>query len=530
VIVHRFLSIRRILVLVSLFFLLLPVGSIYFLRIYESALIRQTESELISQGAFVAALYRHEVRQILDEKKLEPMQYGVPVHLPASFKKDIRPILPRLDLARDSIYPPRPEPLYTHGPLDAVAAVAGKRILPILQDGQRITLSGIKILDYQGLVVAGAQEKGLSFAHTEEFQRAKSGNPVSLLRTRRMPKSQAKLSSVSRNSTLNVFVALPIILDEGRLVGVVWLNRTPVELSQALYSKRKELAWTVFVLLLVSSLMTLLTSLTITRPIRALVRKTRLIAQGYPEGLQPLNNPITREIAELSENIVRMATTIQHRSEYIRNFAAHVSHAFKTPLTAIRGSVELLEDNLDEMPREQQRRFLRNISQDTDRLGRLVSGLLELARADMAERSGSYADVRTVLNLITDRNRDLQLAVTLPPEPLPEPLMVAIPLASLEAVLMNLIENSCQAGANRLEISVRLQADCLVLDVQDNGPGISASNRKDIFTPFFTTRQNQGGTGLGLSIVNALLKSSQGSIALMSGTSGAHFRIELPRA
>lgn len=518
---QHYLSIRRILVLVSLLFLLLPVGGIYFLRIYESALIRQTESELISQGAFVAAFYQQAVKQLLAEKRIDSQEYGLPLPLHVKENQDINPILPHLDLAQDRVYPARPVPFYTRDTLDSVASTAGKATIPVLKEGQRVTLSGIKILDYQGLVVAGKEERGLSFSHAEEFQRARTGQSVSLLRLRRMPTSSASPDSVSRNSTINVFVALPVILNN-RLIGVVWLNRTPIELSQALYSKRMELFWTAFILLLTTVLLTLLTSLTITRPIRALVQKTRLIAQGSSEGLRPLAHPITREIAELSDNIAGMAQTIQHRSEYIRIFTTHVSHEFKTPLTAIRGSVELLQDNLDDMSKEQQQRFLNNIADDTTRLNRLVSRLLELARADMTEAQYEKTDLLPILQALSEAYP----IVVQVPEKL-ETLEVKISSESLQAVLSNLMDNSKQAGADCINILVTITGTCALLNIQDNGPGISNANQQQIFTPFFTTRRDSGGTGLGLSITQSLLARYGGRIVYQPGEFGAHFRIEL---
>ncbi len=518
---QRHLSIRRILVLVSLLFLLLPVGGIYFLRIYESALVRQTESELISQGAFVAALYQQEVKQLLAEKRVDPKQYGISLPREGRVSTGINPILPHLDLAQDRVYPVRPVPLFTRDTLDSVASKAGKKIIPVLKEGQRVTLSGIKILDHQGLVVAGEEERGLSFSHAQEFQQARMGRPVSLLRMRRMPASSASPASVSRNSSINVFVALPVILNE-RLIGVVWLNRTPIELSQALYSKRTELFWTAMILLLTTMLLILLTSLTITRPIRALVHKTRLIAQGDPEGLRPLEYPITREIAELSDNIAGMAQTIQHRSEYIQTFTTHVSHEFKTPLTAIRGSVELLQDHLDEMPKEQQQRFLSNIAEDTTRLSRLVSRLLELARADMIDAQADKTDLLPTLHALS---QSYPIVLKLP-EAL-KTLVVKISGESLQAVLSNLMENSKQAGADCINISVSVSGRQVLLNIHDNGPGISKANQHQIFTPFFTTRRDKGGTGLGLSITQSLLAPYGGQIVYQPSEVGAHFRIEL---
>lgn len=526
---QRYVSIRRILALVSLFFLLLPVGGIYFLRIYESALIRQTESELISQGAFVSAIYQHAIQDELKAQGLSPESYGLPVLSTGKPENDIAPILPQLDLAKDSIRPARPQPFYTQDKLDPVAEQAGEKVLPVLQDAQHITLSGIKLLDYQGLVVTGEQEKGLSFGHVEEFQQARKGKPISLIRVRRMPeKPAAPLGSISRNANINVFVAMPILL-HNHLVGVVWLNRTPIDLPQALYSKRVELAWTIIALLLATILIARLTSLTITRPIRALVEKTRLITQGDPEGVQPLKNPITREVSELSDNIAIMATTIQDRTDYIRKFTAHISHEFKTPLTAIRGSVELLQDNLDDMPQAQQKRFLNNISQDADRLGRLVSRLLELTRADLTEAPHQAVDLRPILEQLMARypGETIQLKLTWDSS---DTFKTIISPESLEAAMAHLVENSIQAGANQIDIAINKVDTSLVLDIRDNGPGISEANQKEIFTPFFTTKRDVGGTGLGLSIAHSLLERHKGSISLEPSEAGAHFRVHLPSA
>ena len=74
----------------------------------------------------------------------------------------------------------------------------------------------------------------------------------------------------------------------------------------------------------------------------------------------------------MSQSFSEMARSLEHRSEYIRNFAAHVSHEFKTPLTAIQGAIELLEEHSHDMPAEQRARFLHNISLDAERLKRLV--------------------------------------------------------------------------------------------------------------------------------------------------------------
>ncbi|MCB1686191.1 MAG: ATP-binding protein, partial [Pseudomonadales bacterium] len=98
----------------------------------------------------------------------------------------------------------------------------------------------------------------------------------------------------------------------------------------------------------------------------------------------------------------------------------------------------------------------------------------------------------------------------------------------LMAVLEILFENALQHGATRLEIRSSSDAASLTLDVQDNGTGISQNNRDKVFEPFFTTARDTGGTGLGLTIAQALLKSSRGTIELVSGKNPTIFRVSLP--
>src|SRR5918995_303748 len=108
-----------------------------------------------------------------------------------------------------------------------------------------------------------------------------------------------------------------------------------------------------------------------------------------------------------------MAHDLEHRSEYIRNFVAHVSHEFKTPLAAIQGAIELLEDHADTMSEAKRSRFLRNIGQDTERLKRLVDRLLEMARADVLEPAAGECKVTPLLEALRERYKDHGLSLSL---------------------------------------------------------------------------------------------------------------------
>ncbi|MGI9332960.1 MAG: sensor histidine kinase, partial [Gammaproteobacteria bacterium] len=129
----RRLRLRTILLVVNVVVLALPLGGIAVLRIYESALIRQTETELIAQGAFVAAGYRATLRN-LNPNYYASDDYGHPIGERWLFDdaEHWRPRPAVLDLAVDRIRPPAPEPMVAGAP-DAIAAAVGAELAPVLQ-------------------------------------------------------------------------------------------------------------------------------------------------------------------------------------------------------------------------------------------------------------------------------------------------------------------------------------------------------------------------------------------------------------
>ena len=229
-----------------------------------------------------------------------------------------------------------------------------------------------------------------------------------------------------------------------------------------------------------------------------------------------------------------MAITLEQRAEYIRSFASHVSHEFKTPLTAIQGGVEILRDHFDTMSTDERQRFLGNVAQDADRLTRLTQRLLELARADVLKPGeNDVADVIAVAERLRERYKERGLAVSIASKG--EGAPVAMAEETLEAVLSHLLDNAHQHGANgatvrvNSELSAATLQPSLTITVSDDGPGISAANAKRIFEPFFTTARQKGGTGMGLAITRSLLAAHGGDIELDTSERGAEFKLRIPR-
>lgn len=511
------------LTLVLLTVLMLPIMGVFFFRIYENQLIHQTEAELIGQSAVLAALMRREIEAAsLPDALLGAWVAPSP---PEGEYGPYQPILPRLDLASDDLRPRRPEaklPEVSAGPL---FLAVGARLAPELSETQKITLAGFRVLDPQGVVIAGHEEIGLSLAETEEVKEALQGHFRSILRLRVSRHEPPPLYSLSRGTRVRIFTAMPVVVRD-RVAGVIYASRTPSNVLQHLYEERHKAGLAALCMLSLTLVIGLLFHRILVGPIRELLVRTRAIARGDRQAIQPLSRHGTQEIATLTQGFLDMAGSLASRSDFIATFAAHVSHELKSPLTSIQGAAELLRDDLeagskkmDAMFRE---RFLDNIITDTQRLTTTVNRLRELAQAETTPTAGSTS-LEQMIPALRACFPGLTFSISGDISQL-----LAISAENLRIVLSHLADNAVRHGADKLAISIQHDNENAFLTVSDNGSGISPNNRANIFNNFFTTRRTQGGTGMGLPIVRAMLAAHRGTIELMESTSGAAFLLSLP--
>ena len=511
---------RTLLLASNLAVLALPVTGLWALRLYESALVRQTESELVSQAVVWAAAFRQELRRTAPDTA--PPQALAPGGLSPTALSLLR--LPGLDLADDPVLPPPPEPAPAPQPADPRAAEIGQALLPMLRDTQATTLSALRLTDAHGVVVASTgPDMGDSLAAWDEVARVLAGAPVATDMRHRDP-VQASIGSLSRTTGLRVFVALPVQGADG-LDGAVVLSRTPRDVWQAIWGKRVPLAGLAAFLLGVGALLAVGLSRLVARPLAVVVAQAEHVALGGD--VTALRHPGTREVAALSAALTRMAAMLDRRARYIVAFAASVSHEFKTPLAGLRGAAELLED-ADTLQPGERARLLAIVASSTARLSQLVGRLLDLARADMMRPGPLVAtSVNAVLDELLPDYRQHGLAVTA--EVGAE--TVALPPDVLAALLLNLLDNAAIYGGSgaTVTITARSAKGFTWLTVADDGPGISPANRNRVFDPFFTTARESGGTGLGLSIVRAIAVGAGGTAEVAEGGRGACFCIQLPQ-
>lgn len=505
--------------------LALPFVGLFFFRIYENQLVHQAESELIAQSAALTAAIGRDLRDNL------PPDTALGATAPSGVRPEtpdrLAPLLPALDLARDGLLPRRPEAQPAPRPATDAFVAAGNRLEPLLAETQRATLAGFRLLDPQGVVIAGRAESGLSLAHVEEVAEALRGRFTAALRMRVSKHEPPPIYSLSRGTGVRVFTAMPVLID-GRVAAVLYASRTPSNVFRHLYEERGKVVAAGLSVATLTLLIGLAFHRTITHPVKELIARTSAIGKGDRNALQPLKHHGTAEFATLSQSFLDMAGALNTRSDFVTTFAAHVSHELKSPLTSIEGAAELLKDDIaagdDGMTDAERRHFLNNIIADVKRLTAITKRLRELALAENAPTGGTtdlppaIADLQRLypaLGVRTDGNLDRNIRIS---------------AENLRIILSHLIDNALHHGATQIDLVAEVDTDRLYLVVQDNGSGISPNNRARIFDSFFTTRRDAGGTGMGLSIARAMLTAHGGAIALVDSPNGAAFKLTIPLA
>jgi two-component system, OmpR family, sensor kinase len=264
------------------------------------------------------------------------------------------------------------------------------------------------------------------------------------------------------------------------------------------------------VVLLATAVLAFLLWRLLLRPIQALALRAARIRAGHAVGDQVLKHFGTQELRDLGQSVLDMGATLQNRESTIRSFTDHVTHELKTPLTAIKGAGEMLEDGEPADPR-----LLATIRAAVAQMERQLVALRRVAAAREPMAGGKVRLDDLALDLRA-AHPGLEIVI--------DGGQVALPIAAarLEAALTQLLANAAQHGAGRV---VMVAGDAPELIVEDDGPGISDGNRDRIFAPFFTTRRETGGTGMGLNIAQAILQAQGAEIMLLPERPGAAFLI-----
>ncbi len=333
-----------------------------------------------------------------------------------------------------------------------------------------------------------------------------------------------------------ISVALPILINEVPS-GMVIVHSTLAQLDNVQKNIIQFIYIPFLIMLVISFSMLALISQKIMRPIK----KINSVAEEYSTGNFDTKMDINSkdEIGQLAATLEYMASELSKLDVYRKEFISNISHDFRSPLTSIKGYIEAIQDGT--IPPEKQDKYLNIVVDETKRLTKLTTSLLELNNFDaygiwLVVKNFDILDpikraVSSYEGKCKDKNIDLILNNHC------ENTMVNGDKTKIQQVIYNLLDNAIKFTPSEKSIYITLteKNDKIFISVKDEGCGIPQESLKKIWTRFYKADASRGkdrqGTGLGLSITREIVKAHNENINVVSTEGvGSEFTFSLPKA
>ncbi|MCB1755732.1 MAG: HAMP domain-containing histidine kinase [Gammaproteobacteria bacterium] len=275
-------------------------------------------------------------------------------------------------------------------------------------------------------------------------------------------------------------------------------------------------------------------SVLITRPMGQLTNTIRRL--GEADFTTPIQVDGPEDIKELGNRLDWLRQKLADIDQQKLAFLQHVSHELKTPLTALREGVALMEEEIPGPLTPDQREVVGILRDNGMQLQKEVEALLDFNLSLSQEKPANYESLSMdgLVRDIIERHRLELRARGIGMQTSLDAVSVHGDHRQLSAVVDNLVSNAIKYSPDTSTITIILgrQNESAVLDVIDNGPGISAGERTQIFKPFYQgvnkSQASVSGTGLGLAIVHRYVLLHHGSVSVENTLQGAHFRVQIP--
>jgi len=380
--------------------------------------------------------------------------------------------------------------------------------------------------------VPAVGEQLLTFAGGR-FYREKDTNPADI-RLRRHPGLVARWASLPEPESGELdtgsgpvqYLAVPVTIGTGRRGTFAVAHSTARERDE-IETAIRTAAIVGAIVVLIGSVAAFLAAGRVLAPLRELTETARAIEES--DLTRRIEVRGDDELAELGRTFNAMLDRVEAAFSSQGDLIRDVGHELRTPITIIRGHLELLGD--DPAEREE---AVELVTDELDRIARLVDDLVTLARAERADfiraeriRLGEFAsEVLAKATSLGDRRWRLNIGE--------DGVIVGDPQRLTQA-LVNLADNSVKQTMDRAEIEIgaRLERGWARLWVADDGPGLSEEDREEIFQRFGrgSAGRRYAGTGLGLAIVQAVAEAHGGRVEVDSSLGrGARFTIVVPAA
>ncbi|MFI0445004.1 ATP-binding protein [Actinomadura sp. 6N118] len=316
-------------------------------------------------------------------------------------------------------------------------------------------------------------------------------------------------------------VTAPARASDGRITGAIRITYPTTELNSRLWRIWWFRAALAAGVIMVAALLGRLAARRLTRPLRQLNEMASKFSDGDLTARSPVTGPLeTRTLARtLNLGAERLQTVLDAQ----RIFVADASHQLRTPLTALRLSLDNIADGVDD---EFAREDIEQATAEVVRMSRLVNGLLVLADEDAKVTAAEPVPLAEVIadRLELWRTAGDERGVRFSSGPVDGRLRVLAGPGHLEQVLDNVLSNALAVSPDgaTVRVTVSEAGGEVVLEVLDEGPGMTDAEKSRAFDRFWRGQGLTGrsGSGLGLAIVKRLVTGDGGSVALGDAPGG----------
>jgi two-component system sensor histidine kinase CreC len=316
------------------------------------------------------------------------------------------------------------------------------------------------------------------------------------------------------NKSSVLYVAAPIKVN-GDIAGVLTIAKPTTNINNFIDSAKPKISRVGLVSALVAMVLSLLTTLWIIRPISRL----KLYAEDIRHGRRVTMPRLDRtEIGDMGLAFERMKEALEGK-KYVEQYVQTLTHEVKSPLSAIRGAAELLEEN---MPYERRERFLTNIRNEANRIQDIVDRMLELSELETQKKLKNVETVsfkslvKTVLESKQPMILKKNLRVTAKTD---DDFLIEGDSFLLNQAVANLIQNAIDFSPENAQIKVTTERrdHDLTLTITDQGPGIPDYALEKIFNKFFSLKRpdtDKKSTGLGLNFIREVAELHNGNVSI----------------
>lgn len=251
-----------------------------------------------------------------------------------------------------------------------------------------------------------------------------------------------------------------------------------------------------------------------------------ILAHYVESGEVAFLSTVARDITAQKQLEHQQEEEIRSKDEFI----ASVSHELRTPLTAVRGFAEILQDPHADLSEKEMRDMISVIASESADVSDIVEDLLVAARSDIDQLTIAPRPVKLAPLVMETAERIRWGSKSIEVDTDPETRAFVDPLR-LRQILRNLMVNAVRYGGDRVQVSVSSDGDDVVVQVRDDGPGISPEHRAEIFAPYRRAHDRAGlpgSVGLGLAVSRRLARLMSGDVTYTHDGTWSIFTLQVP--